>query len=471
MPLSGHILVVGLGRSGEAAARYLGQRIAPQSISSVTVVDEGDTPELRARAETLRQQRVDVLLGVSDVAGTYDLAVVSPGLAPSRPLMRSALDRSDRVVSELELAFDVSRSPWIAITGTNGKTTVTSLVSHLLVNAGIAAEKVGNIGRPAIEVVEEATESTAIVAEVSSFQLAFTEQFHPKVAVLLNVTPDHIDWHGSMQAYEADKARIFANQGPSDAAVVDVDDAGSAPYADIIERRGVRVLRVTRGCPAVGGAGIVDGSLALDTPHGIIELIGADELQIRGEHNISNALAAAAVAHAFGAHPDAIRVGLRTFAPIEHRLEPAGDVGGVEYFNDSKATNPDAVLKALTAFADRPLIVLLGGRNKGNDFTDLAGAVSTRAKAAVLFGEAAGELDRAFTTSAIPHPAVATMADALDVAASMAVTADAVLLSPACASFDEFSGYEERGRVFKQLVEERARRAEDPDVGTRTAPA
>jgi len=451
--LQGDMLVIGLGRSGDSAARYLATRIAPDAVASVTVADESDTPELRHRAERLRSAGVTVLLGVSDFEGSYDLAVVSPGLSPARPLMQAAGQRAARLVSELEFAFECSRSPWIAITGTNGKTTTTSLVSHLLASAGIPAETVGNIGRPAIDVVDDATPATAIVAEVSSFQLAFADRFRPRVSVLLNLTPDHIDWHGSMAAYAADKARIFANQGPEDVAVVDVDDPGSAPYAALIEQKGVRVLRVSRVLPPKDGAGVVDGLLVLDTPHGVAALIPAEELQIRGEHNVSNALAAAAAAHAFGAAVDAIREGLRTFAPIEHRLEPVGDVAGVEYFNDSKATNPDAVLKALTAFGDRPLIVLLGGRNKGNDFAELARAVNSRAKAAVLFGEAAPELERAFEGGAACAPVAATLTEAVHVAAGLAASGDAVLLSPACASFDEFSGYEERGRVFRGLVD------------------
>ncbi len=453
MRISGDILVVGLGRSGEAVALYLARLAKRGEVASVTVADESCTAELSSRAEKLRAAGVTVALGAADVAGPFALAVVSPGLAPSRPLMRSALEHSARVVSEIEFAFERSHSPWIAVTGTNGKTTTTSLVSHLLTSDGIPSETVGNIGRPAIDVVDGASEATAIVAEVSSFQLAFTQEFHPRVSVFLNLTPDHLDWHGSMEAYAADKAKVFSNQGPQDFAVVDVDDPGSAPYAELAARQQVRVSRVTRLRPPPHGAGLIDGMLVLDTPHGLVELIPAKELQIKGEHNVSNALAAAAAAHAFGVHPDAIRSGLRTFKPIEHRLEPVGDVGGVEYFNDSKATNPDAVLKALTAFAERPLIVLLGGRNKGNDFEPLAKAVSERAKAAVLFGESLPEMQLAFEGGALPVRTAPTMRDAVEVAAGLAAPGDAVLLSPACASFDEFANYEERGDTFRGLVQ------------------
>jgi UDP-N-acetylmuramoylalanine--D-glutamate ligase len=456
----GKVLVVGMGRSGLAVARFLlgrGQRDAHVRSGSVTVVDENDTDALRRHAEELRALGAEVELGVSEAGvGPYDLAIVSPGLSPERPLMRFAASTARRLVSEIEFAYEMSQSPWVAVTGTNGKTTTTSLISHLLTSAGLPCETVGNIGRPAIEVVDDSGPTAGIVAEVSSFQLAFTRDFRPRVAVLLNVTPDHLDWHGGMAAYAADKAKVFANQTPDDTAVIDIDDEGSAPYASAVESRGVRVARVTRGLPPRGGAGLVEGVLVLDTPRGALELVPVDALKIRGEHNVSNALAAAAAAHAMGASAEAIRDGLRTFEPIEHRIEPVGDVAGVEYFNDSKATNPDAVLKALTAFGDRPLVVLLGGRNKGNDFSVLARAVGVRAKAAVLFGECRGELAEAFSRSSgrIALSGAGSMAEAFGEAASLAEPGDAVLLSPACASFDEFSGYAERGAAFRAMVRE-----------------
>jgi UDP-N-acetylmuramoylalanine--D-glutamate ligase len=450
--LTGDILVLGLGRSGEAVVRYLAEKMAPGGVSSITALDEGDSERLQALRPKLEALGVRVGLATTAVEGRFHLAVASPGIAPSKPLFRAAAAASDRMISEIEFAFEQSCSPWIAVTGTNGKTTTTSLIAHLIAADGMPVETVGNIGRPAATIVGEATCATAIVAEVSSFQLALTERFCPRVSVLLNVTPDHIDWHGTLDAYVADKVRIFANQGGDDTAVIDVDDAGSAPYADRVAATGVRVVRVSRERLFPNGASVVDGVLALDTPHGVVKLVRPQELRILGEHNVSNALAAAAAAHAFGVTADSIRAGLRAFEPIEHRLEPAGDVAGVEYFNDSKATNPDAVLKALTAFGDRPLVVLLGGRNKDNDFGPLAVAVAARCRGAVLFGEAADEFAQAFGALALPVERVADLASAVRAAAGMARPGDAVLLSPGCASFDEFSGYEERGRTFKGLV-------------------
>ncbi|MDH4139692.1 MAG: Mur ligase family protein, partial [Coriobacteriia bacterium] len=220
-PLSGHILVVGLGVSGSAVVRYLVNRIAQGDPLTVTAVDSADTPELRATASALAQSGVEVLLGTSNVQGAYDLAVVSPGVPPHVPLMTSVQGVAKEVIGELEFAFRLSVSPWIAVTGTNGKTTTTTLITHLLGYAGIAAESAGNIGHPAIEVATKTGPGTAIVAEVSSFQLSLTERFHPRVSVLLNITPDHIDWHGSMEAYVGDKARVFANQDADDSAVID----------------------------------------------------------------------------------------------------------------------------------------------------------------------------------------------------------------------------------------------------------
>ncbi len=445
------ILVIGLGASGEAAARYLLARV-PEEVGSVTVVDSGSHDRLADVAAELAALGAHVRLGVEEVEGTFDLGVASPGIRPSAPIMESAKRACGRVISEIELAWLESSSPWIAITGTNGKSTTTALVTHLLNAGGTPAVLVGNYGPPAIASVADSDELTVLVAEVSSFQLALTESFHPRVSVLLNITPDHADWHGTHDAYVADKTRVFANQGAGDTAIVDVDDAGSAPFAESTENAGIETVRVSLNRRFMPGAGLFDGALALETPGGLVRLVGPEELQVRGAHNVSNALAAAAAAHAVGVSAASIREGLRTFRPIEHRLEPVGDVEGVEYFNDSKATNPDAVLKALAAFPDRPLIVLLGGRNKGNDLRPLAEQVARYATLAVLFGEAADEFERAFRGLEIEAVRATELGSAVEAAAGRAKPGDVVLLSPACASFDGFANYEERGRAFKQLV-------------------
>lgn len=455
----GSVLVLGLGNSGFAAARYCADLLGAQ-VSSVTVVDAGDTQLLRQRAETLAASGALVILGSDTVDGEFDLCIASPGIPPHAELMVGASAASREVLSEVEFAFRRSVSPWVAVTGTNGKTTVTALVTHLLTCGGLSARSVGNFGPPAIEAVSEAASGEVLVAEVSSFQLALTHEFHPRVAVLLNITPDHVDWHGSLELYAADKAKVFANLTSEDFAVIDVDDSGAAPYADMLLERDVPVARVSRHRAFYGGASLADGMLTLSTPRGIVELVHEDQLLIRGSHNVSNALAAAAAADALGVSASALRDGLLSFAPIEHRLEPVGTIAGVEWFNDSKATNPDAVSKALEAFPERPLVVLLGGRNKGNDFRSLAAQAAAVAHTVVVFGEARDEIAMAFQGVSLAPEVVSTLAEAVTVAAGCARAGDAVVLSPGCASFDEFENFEERGRAFKSMVLELSKRAE-----------
>jgi len=452
--ICGDVLVLGLGSSGRAAAEYLLDEAERGASVRVRVADASRSEDLEAAAARLRARGAEVRLGVSAVADAADLVIASPGIPPSSPLMAAAQALGAPVISEIEFAYRRSVSPWVAVTGTNGKTTTTALVSHLLREAGMPAEPVGNIGQPAITTAAVAGPSTVLVAEVSSFQLALTECFHPRVSVLLNVTPDHLDWHGSLETYAADKARIFANQTTGDVAVINVDDPGSAPYAERVAASGVGVCRVSVRSRPDGGAYLAEDVLTLAGPDGEVGLLPAEELRIRGSHNVSNALAAAAAASALGVDAETIAAGLRTFQPIEHRLEPVAAVGGVEFFNDSKATNPDSVIKALSAFDDQPVIVLLGGRNKGSDFRALARIVAGRCKAAVLFGEAGPEIAAAFDDATVVHGPVLTLRDALDAARSLANPGDVVVLSPGCASFDEFHDYEDRGRSFKRLVDE-----------------
>jgi len=444
--------VLGLGRSGIAVAERLAADSAAGGKLRVSAVDAAGGPQLAERAEALLACGVNVRLETTELPDDVDLVVVSPGIPPRSPLMQAASALGVPILSEMELAYRLATSPFVAITGTNGKTTVTSLVAHLLGESGVPCETVGNIGSPAIRIVGEVGPATVLVTEVSSFQLAYTDRFHPSVSVLLNITPDHIDWHGSLEMYAADKARVFANQTTGDTAVIDVDDEGSAPYADRVAAQGVRVCRVSLANRFRNGATVLDGMLCLDEDGALIELVKASELRIRGVHNMSNALAAAAAARAAGADLEGVRAGLRTFAPVAHRLEPVGEVGGIEFFNDSKATNPDAVLKALTSFDDRGVVVLLGGRNKGNDFRPLADEVRARCRAAVVFGESAADIAEAFGEGGFPVVRTVDLLQATRAAFELAHPADVVLLSPACASFDQFDNYEHRGERFKEIV-------------------
>ncbi|PKQ38843.1 MAG: UDP-N-acetylmuramoyl-L-alanine--D-glutamate ligase [Actinobacteria bacterium HGW-Actinobacteria-1] len=451
-PITGHIAVLGAGRSGRAVTARLAADAERGVDVQVTLIDSSSSENLESLVAPLRGPNVEVRLGSDVIPPNATLVVASPGLPPTSQLMQSARSLGVPIVSEIELAYRLSDSPWIAVTGTNGKTTTTTLTAHLLSEAGLPTETVGNIGRAAASVVGDLGPATVLVAEVSSFQLALTERFHPRVAVLLNITPDHIDWHGSLEAYAADKARVFANLTVGDTAVIDIDDSGSAPYAASLAGSGVDVRTISRTHAEAFGR-VENGVLVLGHGSGRVELCRVDELMIRGDHNVSNALAAAAAAHSVGVGAGLLADALRTFEPIEHRLEPVGVVGGVEYFNDSKATNPDAVLKALTAFDDRPLVILLGGHNKGNDFSELATAVCDRCRAAVVFGESTREFLQAFEPC-VGYDVIEAhgMEEAVHAAAGMALPGDVVLLSPACASFDEFNDFEHRGRAFREIV-------------------
>lgn len=455
--LTGRIAVLGLGRSGEAVVDWALERPG-HGPDDVVVFVEHDTPVLHEAAGRLLERGVRTELGANDLGGeSFSLVVSSPGIAPHRPLLASVLGSGVPVISELELAYRVAKAPIIAVTGTNGKTTTTALVAHLLRCAGMNAEAAGNIGTPALGVARAMPVDGVIVAECSSFQLALTLEFKPRVAVLLNVTPDHLDWHGTMFAYIGDKVRIFANQDQGDTAVVDVDDPGSAAVVSVAVPGGASLVTVS-AC-GHGAARVEDGLLVVVTERGRVELVRAEELLVRGTHNVSNALAAAAAALAFGAPTEAVREGLRTFAPIEHRLEPVATVAGVRFVNDSKATNPDAVLKALTAFEDTPLIVLLGGRNKGNDFGLLARACGERCRLCVAYGESGEALAVALAEAGARYATAAGMAEALAIAVAESQPGDVVLLSPACASFDEFADFEDRGRAFAAAVRELANAA------------
>jgi len=446
------VAVLGLGRSGQSVIEYLLRHRRDPGELRITAYDSGDSGRLEECATLLRERSVEVFLGATGLCEPADLAVVSPGIAPHSPLFASAAMSSGRMIGELEFAFERSSSPWLAVTGTNGKTTVTALLAHLLQEGGQAVECVGNIGRPAIDVADVCPAGTTIVAEVSSFQLALTQEFRPRVAVLLNISEDHLDWHGSFERYIADKTRIFHNMARGDVAVIDIDDPKLSVIADALELQEVRILRVSRRELESGGAGMLDGVLVLDGPFGPIELVRATELLIPGAHNISNALAAAAAAFAWGVEDEAIRRGLRSFAPVAHRLQRIDTIDGVEYINDSKATNPASTIVALAAFPERGIVLLMGGRNKGSAFDDVAVAARDCSAKVVAFGEAASEIVSAMRACGVECLSAGLLGDAVVVARELARPGDVVLLSPGCASFDEFDGFEHRGRYFADQV-------------------
>jgi UDP-N-acetylmuramoylalanine--D-glutamate ligase len=361
-------------------------------------------------------------------------------------LLAAARAQGIPVWSEIELAWRFLRGRLVAITGSNGKTTTTALTGHLLETAGVPTLVGGNIGTPLISRVDSSSEASVTVAEVSSFQLENIAGFRPDVAVLLNLTPDHLDRHASMDEYARAKARIFENQTEADAAVINADDAQLIPRTPARPR----VFHFSRKASVAAGAYVRGEEIVFR--HGATEavLLRRSDIGLRGAHNLENVLAASAAAYLAGAPPAAIAEGVRTFAGVEHRLEFVAEIGGVSFYNDSKATNVDATLKALDAFPGG-LFVILGGKDKGSDYTLLRGPLQARARKALLIGAAAEKIAAQIVGAVATEPA-GTLERAVASAFAQAKPGDTVLLAPACASFDQFDNYEHRGRVFKQLV-------------------
>ena len=458
----GDVCVLGMGGTGIAVCRYL-STLVPARVRSVTLYG-GARSSAGDESRALEAEGVRCVLGTEDVEGDYDLVVTSPGISEFSGFFSTAKAHAREVVGEPEFAFRESPERWVGITGTNGKTTTTTLTAELLRAGGLKAETVGNIGTIVTGELASRDESTWFVAELSSFHLATTRLLHPRVACLLNITPDHVEWHGSLEAYAAAKERLFANLDAGDLAVVSVDDDWCRAVADRLDARGLRVCRLSvHEAPDTPCAAFRrGGSLVVRIDGAETVVASEDELPIKGEHNVENALAASSMALELGVPADDVRRGLLAFRALEHRIEPCGEIDGVHFVNDSKATNTDSVEKALTAFATGTIDLLLGGHDKATDLSSLATAVAACCRVAVCYGEAgeriARALEDAVATSAsslvvvrAPH-----MTEAFEAACAHALPGDTVLLSPACSSFDEFSNMAERGRLFKRLVSERA---------------
>ena len=439
------VLVVGLARTGIATALFCAERGA-----RVTATEARPELEIAETAAKLRSAGVTLELGGHrpETFVQQDLIVPSPGVPPLMPALAAARAIGVPVWSEIELAWRFLRGRLICITGSNGKTTTTSLIGHILETSGFPVQVAGNIGTPLISRVDISSDTSFTVVEASSFQLESISALRPDISVLLNLTPDHLDRHGSIEAYAAAKARIFENQTEEDAAVINAEDAVAPQYAPAGARVFwfSRVKRVANGC-YLRGDEIVFRCEGTETV-----LLERKDIGLRGSHNIENVLAAAAAARLAGAQPAAIAEGVRTFAGVEHRIEYVATISGVEYFNDSKATNVDATLKALDAFPGK-VVVILGGKDKGSDFRILRQALRSRARMALLIGSAADKIETELA-GVIPVERAETMARAVEIASRRAQPGDTVLLAPACASLDQFENYEHRGRVFKQLVRE-----------------
>jgi len=443
MKLSGrNILVVGLARTGLAAANFLIGKGARVSVTDLRTKDELEDQIGRL------QGQVRLLLGRHREADftAADMIVLSPGV-PSRisPLAR-AREQGIPVWSEIELACRFLKGTLIGVTGTNGKTTTTTLIGEMLAESRRPHLVAGNIGVPLLERVEEATRETVWVVELSSFQLETTRTLRCQVAVVLNVTPDHLDRHPSFEDYWQAKRRILLNQKSSDFAVFNRDEPNSRRMAEGAEARSVFFSRQER-CT---GVFCRDGKIRVQVDDESHQVMDRSQVRLKGEHNLENVLAAAAASYLVGVEPESIARACRTFAGVEHRLEWIRELEGVSFYNDSKATNVESASKAMEAL-EQPLVAIMGGTNKGSDFRVLRPLVRRKVRHLVLLGEAKASLMEGLRGTA-PVSEAGGLEEAVRRAFVEAHPGDAVLLAPACASFDMFQNYEERGRAFKDLV-------------------
>jgi UDP-N-acetylmuramoylalanine--D-glutamate ligase len=440
--------VLGLARSGTAAARLALSRGA-----EVYVSDLSDSDATRAAAETIRGLGGDVEIGGHDLdkLASCSRIVLSPGIPPTAGVLQAPQLREVPIVPELEIAYGELEGPVVAITGTNGKTTVTALLAHVLTEAGFRAAAGGNIGIALSELVMRDPQPEVAVVEASSFQLGRTVTFAPDIGILTNLSPDHLDWYSTVAEYYADKAKLFQNAGPESRWILNGED--DEVLRLIGDAEGERFLFRAATPPEPGeGGGFLDGEwLTLRLGERDERVVRSAELKIFGPHNVANALAAAIAARLVGAEIEGIAAGLRSFLPMEHRLEPVVEQGGVLWVNDSKATNIASTRVAIRSL-DRPIVLLLGGRHKGEDYQHLLPDMAGRVRQVVAYGEAAERVDESLGAHVPVVRVAGEFEEVLRHAASAASEGDAVLLSPACSSYDMFRDYEERGREFRRIV-------------------
>jgi len=450
------VLVIGLARTGIATALFCASRGA-----IVTATDRRPEAEFGETAERLRRAGMALELGghSQEILSGQELLIPSPGVPADAPILVSARARGIAVWSEIELAYRFLKGRIIGITGSNGKTTTTSLTEHILRQSGFSTMLAGNIGTPLISCVDASDERSIIVTELSSFQLELIESFRPYISVFLNLTPDHLDRHGNMDAYGAAKARIFENQTKADFAVLNADDPATVQHAPKVPH----VYWFSRKEEVLQGGYLCGGEIAFRRDGREEILLKRTDIPLPGAHNRENVLAAICAARLAGDKPEAIASAIRSFAGVEHRLEFVAEHNGVRYYNDSKATNVDATLKALDAFPGR-ILIILGGKDKGSDYSVLQKPLREKAILALLIGAAADKIELQIAGSVAIERA-GTLERALEIASHAAQSGDIVLLAPACASFDQFQDYEQRGRVFKELVKKVAGQAEGAALG------
>jgi len=435
-------VVYGMGLSGRAATELLLDREV-----EVVAVDRRSEAELDLGDLAVRDG-FELAAGgeLRALPPGIDGVVVSPGVSPDQPLLRDARARGIPVLAEVEIAFPLLDGPVVGITGSNGKSTTTALAGAMIAASGKKVEVCGNIGKPLASCVHGPRDRIFVV-ELSSFQLEGIRTFRPRAAALLNLAPDHLDRYPDMRSYGAAKAMIFAHQGPEDIAVLNADDPWVASQSPPSLRRFFSRRRaVPDGC-------YLDGDRVIEMVPGSSpqELFAVTDLPLAGVHNLENAMAAALLARSVGTDTSSLRNGLKRFRGLPHRMEKVGEFAGVSWWDDSKGTNPAATAKSLEGFPDASVHLILGGRNKGADFRDLAGIVGRKARRVYLIGESARELADALSGVA-PHEHCGTLERAVTAAEGHIRAGEAVVLSPACASFDQFQNFMERGRHFQHLV-------------------
>ena len=447
-----HITVVGLGKTGQALAGFLKARGA-----KVTAVDRSPESALGDIPARLRRAGVEVVLGEHDPAAfeSSDLIVLSPGVPHSLESVVRAQNAGVPVTGEIELASWFVHTPIVAVTGTNGKTTVTRLIGEMLKASGLNAFVGGNLGTPLISYAHGPMDADVVVAEISSFQLDTADTFHPRVGVLLNISADHLDRYPSLRAYGRSKAKLFARQTRADIAVLNRgDDLIMELTRDISALKCLFNQKEDAAC----GAWIGNAQMRVKTPEHGEMTIAATDMALPGRHNLENAAAAALAALAAGASREGVLRGLREFVPDPHRLQYVGRFHGVDYYDDSKATNVDAVVRAVAAVSF-PVVLILGGRDKGGGYENLVPVVKDRVRALVLLGEASAAIERELG-GLVQSVRTDSMDAAVAAAANLAEAGDTVLLSPACASFDLYDNYAQRGEDFQRAVKQTGKRAD-----------
>lgn len=435
------VLVIGAARSGIAAAK-----ISKDLGATVILSDAKENLDINLSGVEIRlgKQSEELLSGV-------DLIIVSPAVPIKIPVLKAAAEKNIPIISEVELAYNLAKSPICAVTGTNGKTTTVTLLGLLLKEKFPKAQVGGNIGVPLSEVALEVGAGGYLAAEISSYQMEATKNFKPHISAILNVTPDHLKRHGTMEIYQRMKEKIFAQQNASDFLILNYDDERTR---EMISRATCQVLYFSRKVELDKGAFIKNNRLVIKLG-GTHELCTIDELGMKGGHNVENALAASLMAFLAGVEVDKISRVLKSFQGVEHRIEFVREIGGVKYFNDSKATNTDSAIKALETFAGH-IVLIAGGDDKGTDLTDFLKLVNERVDYLILVGDAAARfkacaLDKNFPADKILEAGY-SMEKAVALAKEISKPPQVVLLSPACASFDMYKDFEERGRDFKRIV-------------------